>query len=388
MATPHDLNFIQQHPLLSPGDRRGICTLLAGPRLSPRAPLADINGVRINRAVSHGPRRIYRVYGSGDVDAPAEVGPPAWLGSRIALGVGRAHAVRAVGDRKSGEKNALHTPPSVPSHHPKKQVAFQALSNLGLIPAWDVLFKGAKYLEFGRDEREGGVVEVGRIHLVYGVPGQECARPGWQKPIQPTSINRPPDTNLAPNQPPLNQNRTSTNQNINHNQPPNHPTNRNPTKGVSRIVHDRDFVLRAVRVFFPSGACVLCCRSVGADEGRDGDPGPGRNMIRWVIGVGVHWGVFFTVGKKGAACMRRDASTPPPLTSHSHKMHLTMPSPPTPPPQRLDVVQRLRGGPWRRRRLRRQHLAAGRPQGEGRTNRPAGSTDLPSHPPPKRTRSH
>jgi len=69
--------------------------------------------------------------------------------------------------------------------------------------------------------------------------------------------------------------------------------------GVSRIVHDRDFVLRAVRVLLPSGVCVLCCRSVGADEGREGDPGPGRHMVRCAHGVwcgvvvwwcGVEWG--------------------------------------------------------------------------------------------------
>jgi len=67
MATPDDLRFIQQHPLLSLGDRRGICTLLAGPRMSARAAVACVHNIKIQRAVSHGPRRIYRVYGSGDV---------------------------------------------------------------------------------------------------------------------------------------------------------------------------------------------------------------------------------------------------------------------------------------------------------------------------------
>lgn len=164
--------------MLSPGDRRSLCTLLAGPRMSPRTPLTQVQGIQIQRGISHGPRRIYRVFGSGAIESPAEV-------------------------------------------------AFEALSNLSLIPAWDVLFKGARYLEFSREAVDGGVLEVGRIHLVYGLPG------------------------------------------------------------VSRIIHDRDFVLRAVRVFFPSGVCALCCRSVGADEAEEGDPGPSRHMIRgWMWSSG------------------------------------------------------------------------------------------------------
>jgi hypothetical protein len=74
MATPNDLAYIATHPLLTPADRRSILTLLGGPRLSPRTPLTSVQGVRIQRSVTDsGPRRIYRVHGSGDVGAPAEV---------------------------------------------------------------------------------------------------------------------------------------------------------------------------------------------------------------------------------------------------------------------------------------------------------------------------
>lgn len=45
---------------------------------------------------------------------------------------------------------------------------------------------------------------------------------------------------------------------------------------------DRDFVLRAVRVFFPNGMCVLSVHSVGPEEEVAGDPGPAPRMIRWV----------------------------------------------------------------------------------------------------------
>lgn len=50
--------------------------------------------------------------------------------------------------------------------------------------------------------------------------------------------------------------------------------------GVSNLVSDRDFVLRAVRVFFPNGMCVLSCHSVGPGEVVPGDPGPVPRMIR------------------------------------------------------------------------------------------------------------
>lgn len=51
--------------------------------------------------------------------------------------------------------------------------------------------------------------------------------------------------------------------------------------GVSNLVSDRDFVLRAVRVFFPKGMCVLSVHSVGPEEEVAGDPGPAPRMIRW-----------------------------------------------------------------------------------------------------------
>lgn len=49
------------------------------------------------------------------------------------------------------------------------QVVFELLCNLDLIPEWDMLYKGAKYLNFIRDP--AGRCEVGYIHLVYGLPG-------------------------------------------------------------------------------------------------------------------------------------------------------------------------------------------------------------------------
>lgn len=191
MATPEDFAFLQRHPLLSAGDRRAISTLLSGPRITPSNPLThSIQGIKLQRGITQGPRRIYRVFGSGDVDAPAEV-------------------------------------------------AFEALSNLSLIPLWDALFKGARYLAFSRDARGGGAVELGRIHLVYGLPG------------------------VFP---------------------------------VSAIVLDRDFVLRAVRVLLPSGVCVLCCRSVGADEAADGDPRPSPRMVR-----GWMWSSGYVVAPTGSS---------------------------------------------------------------------------------------
>jgi hypothetical protein len=78
MATPEDLAWLAAHPFLSVGDRRAVLTLLSGPRISPRHPLThSIQGIKLQRGVSLGPRRIYRVFGSGDVDAPAEASPDA-----------------------------------------------------------------------------------------------------------------------------------------------------------------------------------------------------------------------------------------------------------------------------------------------------------------------
>lgn len=151
------------------------------------------------------------------------------------------------------------------------KVAFEALSNLRLIPAWDVLFKGGRFLAFERLEgrpaaaahpqaRAGTgssaspqqqdhqqqpgaadagaagdgaagacAVEAARLHLAYGLPGVPRA-----------------------------------------------------------AVRDRDFVLRALRVFLPSGARVLCVRSAGGGDGglggaKAGDPAPGRQAIRCAL---------------------------------------------------------------------------------------------------------
>lgn len=51
--------------------------------------------------------------------------------------------------------------------------------------------------------------------------------------------------------------------------------------GVSNLVSDRDFVVRAARVCFPNGMSVLTCQSVGPGEAVPGDPGPMPRMIRW-----------------------------------------------------------------------------------------------------------
>ncbi len=50
--------------------------------------------------------------------------------------------------------------------------------------------------------------------------------------------------------------------------------------GVSRIISDRDFVIRVARVRFPNGIRVLYCHSISPDEHLDGDPGPTPRMIR------------------------------------------------------------------------------------------------------------
>lgn len=53
---------------------------------------------------------------------------------------------------------------------PWPQVVFDLLCNMDLIPEWDMLYKGAKYLTFARDP--SGRCEVGDIHVVYGLPGK------------------------------------------------------------------------------------------------------------------------------------------------------------------------------------------------------------------------
>lgn len=171
MATPHDLAYVAQHPLLTPGDRRGIVALLGGPRTTPRAQLTTIQNITIQRALPHGPRRIYRVYGSGEVDDPAEVRGRGRGGARC--GESRPRGAHPRSRHAAGGGRRQPSPTPLPPPPMPRQVAFEALSNLQLIPAWDVLFKGARYLEWARSEGGGGAVEVGRIHLVYGLPGDQ-----------------------------------------------------------------------------------------------------------------------------------------------------------------------------------------------------------------------
>ncbi|GBF89469.1 hypothetical protein Rsub_02041 [Raphidocelis subcapitata] len=177
-AVPDDEAFLASQPLTN-GDRRALRTLLNGPRGSGGAGAQGAaaatrlmaHGITIKRAAQQGPRRIYRYYGSGCVDASA-------------------------------------------------QLVFDALSNTGLVPQWDLLFKGAEYIAYER----AGAVETARLRVVYGLPG------------------------------------------------------------VSRLVRDREFVLRALRVALPSGACVLCCRSV---EPAAGDPAAGPMTIQgWMAASG------------------------------------------------------------------------------------------------------
>lgn len=176
MATPADLAFLATM-LQSPGDRRACVTLLAGPRAAARTPLAEFQSVKVQRSVSHGPRRIYRVYGSGGVEAPAEVRR---RGERVPRAAPETPArpqpprAPALRSHKARPPRPTPNPPTSLSPSPSPQVALEALSNLSLIPAWDLLFKGARYLEWSREEAGGGAVEVGRIHLVYGLPGA-CA---------------------------------------------------------------------------------------------------------------------------------------------------------------------------------------------------------------------
>ncbi|WIA30087.1 hypothetical protein OEZ86_000182 [Tetradesmus obliquus] len=95
---------------------------------------------------------------------------------------------------------------------------FELLCNLELIPEWDMLFKGARYLDFAREP--SGHCEVATIHLSYGLPG------------------------------------------------------------ASAFVSDRDFVLRTVRVWFPNGMHVLYCTSLGPEVAVEGDPGKTPCTIR------------------------------------------------------------------------------------------------------------
>jgi len=46
---------------------------------------------------------------------------------------------------------------------------FELLCNTELIPEWDVLYKGARYLSIIKDA--AARCEVGYIHMVYGLPG-------------------------------------------------------------------------------------------------------------------------------------------------------------------------------------------------------------------------
>lgn len=80
MATPQDLEFISTHPLLSAADRRAVLTLLAGPSRGSgsggdggHTKVSSVQGVSIQRAAAPRGGRIYRVFGSGVVDAPAAV---------------------------------------------------------------------------------------------------------------------------------------------------------------------------------------------------------------------------------------------------------------------------------------------------------------------------
>lgn len=51
------------------------------------------------------------------------------------------------------------------------QGVFELLCNFSLIPEWDVLFKGGRYLSYARDP--AGCCEVAYLHIVYGLPGEE-----------------------------------------------------------------------------------------------------------------------------------------------------------------------------------------------------------------------
>ena len=55
MATPNDLAFVAQHPLLTPGDRRGIVTLLGGPRIRPRTQLTTVHNITNTQTVVDAP---------------------------------------------------------------------------------------------------------------------------------------------------------------------------------------------------------------------------------------------------------------------------------------------------------------------------------------------
>lgn len=102
----------------------------------------------------------------------------------------------------------------------KSEVAFELVCNPELIPEWDMLFKGVNVLGFAADDG----VEVAYLRIVYGLPG------------------------------------------------------------FSRLVSDRDFLVRAVRVFFPNGVRVLYCRSIREGEVVAGDPGQLPRTIRGCMG--------------------------------------------------------------------------------------------------------
>lgn len=102
------------------------------------------------------------------------------------------------------------------------ELVFELVSSSDLYPEWDMLFKGAKYLGFAVSN--DGLCEVAHLHVTYGLPG------------------------------------------------------------FSRIVHDRDFVIRAVRMQFPSGIRVLYCHSVSEQENVEGDPAPLPHTLRAHMG--------------------------------------------------------------------------------------------------------
>lgn len=190
--------YVSQLPLLTPRDKRGVLNLVAKTiDLGVRRPtefssVAALSGVKIFRSVPRqswleSRKRIYRVCGMGEVPGASA------------------------------------------------ETTFELLCNLQLIPEWDMLFKGAKYLNFASSA--DGAVEVGHLHIVYGLPG------------------------------------------------------------VSRIISDRDFVIRVARVRFPNGIRVLHCHSVSPDEQMEGDPGPSPRMIR-----GYMWDSGYTVVPTRIGC--------------------------------------------------------------------------------------
>lgn len=102
------------------------------------------------------------------------------------------------------------------------EVAYDVVCNTTLVPEWDMLFKGADFLELNSHKRDN--IDVGYIHVVYGLPS------------------------FVP--------------------------------GLTALVSDRDFVLRLVRVTCPNGVRVLSVRSAGVTEAIVGDPGPLPRTVR------------------------------------------------------------------------------------------------------------